>query len=156
MSVVTLASVLAVTGVLLLQEPSGHTQSQTRTFTGGTLTVYPFTNQTTGLPSGFSIGGAGPITLAKSGLTAGGWIAYIEANVNNGNGPSSEWGFEAGTGSSMPLGGSNEVIWTSANGYLHGGATTPIQVGESFGELGNVALYDPICAEGYEGWVCFP
>jgi hypothetical protein len=138
---------------LLAVHSASTANSRVQTLTGPEVNVSGLTSQTTGLPTGFTYGGYGALVSAKTGLTAGAFVTYI-MGLNSGKGPATAWGFEYGTGTSMPF--SNGVIYTSTNGYSSGASATQIVVsgGYNFGELGATSGYEPICMQGYEGWVC--
>jgi hypothetical protein len=130
-------------------------QSNVRFQTGGTvvLNVSGMSVVTSGLPTGYSTGKLGVIVGTGTGLTAAGLISLVEKGANGGSGPSAPWGFETGTGSGLPLSGG--VIWTSANGFQSGGATTVISMSShNFAQIGPDA-WEPICGVDLDGnWIC--
>jgi len=131
-------------------------QSNVQFQTGGTPVLNTSLGMvvvTTGLPAGYSTAKLGMISGTASGLTAGSLIALVMQNVNGGNGPSTPWGFETGIGTSLPLGGG--VIWTSANGFQQGGATTTISMSShGFAQIGPDD-WEPICGVDLDGnWIC--
>jgi hypothetical protein len=154
-----IAGLFIVSGFALPAHSSAQTtQSNVRFQTGGTMVLNTTGTVvvTTGLPSGYSTGKLGVITYAATGLTAGSLISAIEKGVNGGSGPSAAWGFETGTvgtGGGLPLTGG--VIWTSANGFQLGGATTVISMNShNFAQIGPDA-WEPICGVDLDGnWIC--